>query len=178
MEAGGKLGPYHLVREIGRGGMGVVLKATDSRDGRTVAIKLINGTHTWDERSRIALVREAGATAGLEHPNVVSIYDVNQQGGNLYIVMEYLDGISLDRLMRQDWPLALKLQFIAQLCDALAYAQDHGIVHRDVKPNNMLILRDASVKVVDFGIAALAQISEPKAMRYTGTGVRHERSSL
>jgi len=100
------IGPYALIGELGRGGMGVVLKATDSRDGRTVAIKLIDREGYQDERARMALVREAGATASLRHPNVVSVYDVNQFKGNLYIVMEYLEGASLERLIRRSWPLS------------------------------------------------------------------------
>lgn len=165
------IGPYTVDREIGCGGMGIVLKATDSRDGRVVAIKLISGTSVQSERARIALVREAGATACLQHPNIVSIYDVNQHRGTLYIVMEYLDGASLDRLIRKRTPLGLeqRLQIVTQLCDALAYAHKQGIVHRDVKPANIFILRDGCVKVVDFGLAALAQISGPRKTRWNGT---------
>jgi serine/threonine protein kinase len=165
------LGPYTLVGEIGRGGMGVVLKATNSRDGRFVAIKLIRGEGVKDERSRIALVREAGATASLRHRNIVSIYDVNQYRGNLYIVMEFLEGASLERLILRRWPLELqqRLEIIVQLCEALAYAHEQGVVHRDIKPANIFILHDGTVKVLDFGVAAVAQISGSNLAGWGGT---------
>ena len=193
------IGPYTLVREIGRGGMGVVFKATDTRDGRGVAIKLINRSalptllqvmgqrmSAQDklvalrlfqkrvselQRARIALVREAGTTAGLQHPNIVSIYDVGQHEGNLYIVMEYLSGASAEKLIRLRSPLNLsqRLQIVIQLCDALAYAHERGVVHLDVKPANIFVLRDGAVKVLDFGIAAIAQISGLKALKFIGT---------
>jgi serine/threonine protein kinase len=165
------IGPYALFGEIGHGGMGVVLKATDTRDDRPVAIKLVNARRIRDERSRLGLVREAGATASLRHPNIVSIYDVNQHRGHLYIVMEYLDGSPLDQLILRQWPLSLKhrLQIIAQLCEALGFAHERGIVHRDVKPANIFILQDGSVKVVDFGLAALAQITAPEPTQWVGT---------
>jgi len=178
--------------------MGVVFKATDSRDGRAVAIKLINRSalptlmefvhqraaqHKFLDiplfqkrvselqRLRLALVREAGTTASLQHPNIVSIYDLGQHEGNLYIVMEYLSGASAEKLIRLRSPLDLsqRLQIVIQLCDALAYAHERGVVHLDVKPANIFVLRDGAVKVLDFGIAAIAQISESKALRFIGT---------
>jgi serine/threonine protein kinase len=165
------LGPYTLVGEIGHGGMGVVLKAIDSRDGRSVAIKLISGKGVKDERARIGLVREAGATSSLRHRNIVSIYDVNQYRGNLYIVMEFLEGASLERLILRRWPLKLqqRLQIIVQLCGALAHAHERGVVHRDIKPANIFILRDGTVKVLDFGLAAVAQISGSNLTGWVGT---------
>ncbi|HKM66754.1 MAG TPA: serine/threonine-protein kinase [Candidatus Acidoferrum sp.] len=165
------LAPYTIVGEIGRGGMGVVLKAIDSRDARVVAIKLIQKIAVWNESSRIALVREAGATASLQHPNIVSIYDVNQYKGNIYLVMEYLDGVPLEQLIRKRYRLGLKhkLQFVVQICQALAYAHERGVVHRDIKPQNVFILRNGTVKVLDFGLAAVAQIAGSSSPALTGT---------
>jgi len=141
--------------------MGVVLKAKDSRDNTSVAIKLINSSGIWDQNARTALVREAEVTARLQHPNIVSIYDVGQHDGNLYIVMEYLRGRTLQWLIQNRWPLTteLRLQILIQLCEALAYAHERGIFHLDVKPLNMIVLSDGLVKVLDFGITARAQIS-------------------
>jgi len=165
------IGPYTLIDELGRGGMGVVIRAADTRNNRPVAIKLISGRGDQDVRTRMGLVREAGATALLRHPHIVSIYDVNQHRGHLYIVMEYLDGSSLDRLLRRQWPLSLKhrLKIIIQLCEALGHAHEQHIVHRDVKPANIFVLRDGNIKVVDFGLGALAQISKPQLTRWSGT---------
>jgi serine/threonine protein kinase len=165
------IGPYTLVHEIGRGGMGVVFKAIDPLSGQAVAIKLIKPTGTGILRARTALVREAGATASLQHPNIVSVYDLGQHEGNLYIVMEYLSGASAEILIQQRSPIGLhqKLQIVIQLCDALDHAHGRGVVHFDVKPANIFILRDGTVKVLDFGVAAIAQISDPKAPRFIGT---------
>jgi serine/threonine protein kinase len=166
-----QLGPYNLIGEIGRGGMGVVLKAREPRRDRHVAIKLINSRDIRNEQARLSLIREASATASLNHSNIVSIYDVNQYKGHLYIVMEYLDGAPLDKLIKTGWPISLKhrLQIIAELCDALAFAHDRGIVHRDIKPSNIFVLRTGTVKVVDFGLAALAQINTTRLQGWAGT---------
>jgi serine/threonine protein kinase len=161
-------GPYRDLQELGRGGMGVVYKATDSRDGRVVALKRISGSAASDQRARLLLVREAGATAQLQHPNIVRVYDVGQENAVLYIVMEYLDGVPLNRLIRPPNLLSApeSLTIVIQLCDALDYAHRNGIVHRDVKPANIVILRDKSVKVLDFGITAACQMStSPSAVR-------------
>lgn len=165
------LGPYTLTGEIGRGGMGVVLKAKDTHRDRDVAIKFINNRDIRDERARLGLIREASATASLNHSNIVSIYDVNQYKGHLYIVMEYLSGAPLNRLIRSRWPLSLqhRLQIIAEVCDALAFAHDQGVVHRDIKPANIFILRNGTAKVVDFGLAALAQINTTRLQGWAGT---------
>ncbi len=165
------LGPYALVGEIGRGGMGVVLKAIDTRNNRAVAIKLVHRKNVRDERARISLIREAGATACLRHPDIVSIYDVGQHKGNLYVVMEYLEGLSLEHLLMRQWPLSLRhrLQIIAELCDALGFAHEKGIVHRDIKPANIFVLRDGSTKILDFGLAAIAQIVDPNNESWSGT---------
>jgi serine/threonine-protein kinase len=158
-----KIGPYNILRELGHGGMGVVYQATDSRDRRMVAIKMIL-VESSAELYRMALVREASATSKLQHPNIVSIYDIAQQKGQLYFVMEYLEGAPLDKLIRSKQPLSLpqKLNIVIQLCDALDYAHQHGVIHRDVKPANIFILRNGIVKLVDFGLAALLEVSNSK----------------
>lgn len=161
------IGRYSIFGEIGRGGMGVVLKAKDATNGRVCAIKLLNKIGNQQQHMRLALVREAGATASIRHPNIVSVHDVGQYQGNLYIVMEFLDGISLDRALARKWrPSAGNAQeIISQVADALGYAHSCGIVHRDIKPSNIFILRDGTVKLLDFGLAGLAQIASGSLIR-------------
>jgi len=157
------IGRYAVIRELGRGGMGIVYKAKDSRDGRIVAIKTITTREIRNPLQRIVLVREAGVTARLIHPNIVSVYDVGHHKGLLFVVMEYLEGCPLHRLIDENQPLTLneRLEIAAQLCDALAYANEQGVVHRDVKDANTFVLPDLTVKVLDFGIAAFCQVASP-----------------
>jgi serine/threonine protein kinase len=167
-----RIGKYDVLYELGAGGMGVVFKAFDSHAGRTVAIKMIGGRGDivaslrparrgarppgLDPDRRIALVREAREVSKLHHPNIIEVLDYGQHYGLLYIVMEYLEGRSLDRIIasRAAIPLGAKLSIIIQLCDALAYAHSQGLIHRDVKPPNTFVLTDGRVKVLDFGLAA------------------------
>lgn len=153
-------GPYRELEEIGRGGMGVVYKARDSRDGRTLAVKTIQYLASTDQQARLALVREAGLMARLKHPNIATVFDVGRQEGFLFIAMEYLEGDPLNRAMqkREALTFSRRLEVIRQTCMALQHAHEHGIVHRDVKPGNIFVLQDGSVKVLDFGISAICQI--------------------
>jgi serine/threonine protein kinase len=153
-----RIGDNKIVSKIGEGGMGTVFKAIDPR-GSTVAVKVIGGIkHDRKAKAnmsnRIGLVREARLAAELRHPNIVEIYDIGQQGGTLYVVMEYLEGVPLDRRMRgRRIGLSEGLRIVAQVCDALHYAHSRGVVHRDIKPGNIFIMADGTVKVLDFGLA-------------------------
>lgn len=149
------IGPYTVIAEIGQGGMGIVYKATDPSDDRTVAIKMIKGFAAQNQQGRMGFVREARAAGSLNHPNIVKIYDIGQHKGWLYIVMEYLQGEPLDRVIRSQsaLPIGQKLQILIQLCDALDHAHGNGVIHRDVKPANVFIAQNGTVKVVDFGLA-------------------------
>ncbi len=149
-----KIGKYEVVDLIGRGGMGVVYKARDPQLDRLVAIKMIIGANP-------ALMKrfdvEARSTAGLQHQNIVTIYDFGNQDGNPYLVMEYLEGSSLESIISSGRSLSLasKLGICIAICNGLNYAHDRGIIHRDIKPANVMVLNDDTVKIVDFGIARI-----------------------
>jgi tRNA A-37 threonylcarbamoyl transferase component Bud32 len=149
-----KIGKYEVVDLIGRGGMGVVYKARDPQLDRLVAIKMIIGANP-------ALLKrfdvEARSTAGLQHQNIVTIYDFGNQDGNPYLVMEYLEGSSLESAISSGRTISLanKLRICINICNGLAYAHERGIIHRDIKPANVMLLNDDSVKIVDFGIARI-----------------------
>src|SRR6266852_4104992 len=136
------IGRYTVIGEVGRGGMGVVYKAIDT-DGQMVAIKLIgkalrSAQPAARESARMGLVREATLASRLHHPNITSVFDIGQERGQLYIVMEYLDGRPLNLFCRSTPKLTLrrKLEIVAELCDGLHHAHGWGVIHRDVKPGN------------------------------------------
>jgi len=149
------IGPYAVISEIGRGGMGVVYKAQNPTNSQTVAIKMISGIQALDETHRMGLVREARTAGNLWHPNIVRVHDIGQHKGWLYLVMEYLEGDPLDRCIRSGPSLDIreKLSILIQLCNGLAYAESFGIVHRDIKPPNVFVLSDRAIKILDFGLA-------------------------
>ena len=155
-----QIGKYRVLERIGRGGMGTVFKAHDPILDRPVALKVISPEIEVTDELRARFFREAQACARLSHPNIITIYDMGEHDGRLFIVMELLDGEELRRLIAQSKPLALedKLSVIAQICDGLHYAHEKGIVHRDVKPGNIFLLRNGQVKILDFGIAQIATI--------------------
>ncbi len=150
-----KLGKYDVLDVIGRGGMGIVYKATDPGIGRVVAIKMVTGGIGNDPELLMRFYREAQSAGKLQHPNIVTVYDLGDQDGNPYMVMEYLEGESLESIIasRRSLPLEQKLNIIIQLCNALGYAHQHNVIHRDIKPANVMVLKDLTVKIVDFGIA-------------------------
>jgi eukaryotic-like serine/threonine-protein kinase len=156
----GSLGPegrYRLVRRIGVGGMGEVWEADDTVLGRRVALKVLVQELADDARATSRFVREARATAKLTHPNVTRVYDFGRDGGVPYLVMEFLEGETLaDRLAGGPMPPAEAARICAAVADALEAAHSRGIIHRDIKPGNVLLTSAGEVKVMDFGIAAAA----------------------
>lgn len=155
-----QLGRYEVLGELGQGAMGVVYKATDPLIDRQVAIKTINLSLAQDEEDEYEsrFYQEAKAAGRLNHPNIVTIYDVGKSGDIAYIAMEFLQGRELRDIMRDDgrMPVDQVLDVVAQVASGLAYAHEHGIVHRDIKPSNIMIIRDGHVKITDFGIARMA----------------------
>jgi serine/threonine protein kinase len=151
-----RIGAYDIVDVIGRGGMGTVFRGTDPRIGRTVAIKML--TAAADDPDLLErFYREAKYTGNLHHPNIVTVYELGHQDGVPYLVMEYLEGVSLEGVIAsgRPMPIAEKLGIVLQVCSGLTYAHKQNLVHRDIKPANIVILSDGTAKIVDFGIALL-----------------------
>jgi Tol biopolymer transport system component/predicted Ser/Thr protein kinase len=149
---------YRILSRLGAGGMGEVYLAEDTQLDRKVAIKLLPPESTADDQAKKRLVREARAAAKLDHPNICSIYEVGEEDGHSFIVMQYLEGETLANLI-QHKPLDLResLDIAAQVADALAEAHAHQIMHRDIKPQNIMITARGQVKVLDFGLAKVVQ---------------------
>ena len=155
---------YRIEGEIGRGGMGVVYRAVDTRLGRAVAIKVLPLDMTGDPERQRRFLREAQSASALNHPNIVTIYEVGEDGETTFIAMELVDGTPLDRLLAQaPLPVATALEYAVQIASALAAAHARGIIHRDIKPANIVITRDGRAKVLDFGIAKLIDLPASEA---------------
>jgi eukaryotic-like serine/threonine-protein kinase len=164
-------GRYRIVRRIGSGGMANVYLAEDQELGRRVAIKILNDRHANDEQFVERFRREAKNAASLSHPNIVSIYDRGLAEGTYYIAMEHLDGRNLKELLiaRGPAPPKIAIQYTRGILAALAFAHRHSIVHRDIKPHNVLVDRDNRVKVTDFGIARAGASQMTEAGSIVGT---------
>jgi tetratricopeptide (TPR) repeat protein len=155
-----QIGKYTVIDVIGAGGMGIVFRAHDPAIGRTVAIKMLKKTETSGATGLFDrfFSREMKSTGSLNHKNIVTVFDSGEQDGNPYLVMEYLDGEPISKLIseRRAFTLVDKLDVVIQICDGLQYAHDRNIIHRDVKPANVILLADGTVKIVDFGVARIA----------------------
>lgn len=148
---------YEIREIIGEGGMAIVYRALDHRLNRDVAVKIMRDEMAADEEFRRRFCTESHAVAMLSHPNIVAVYDVSHNDNVEYIVMELVDGITLKQYMERKGVVAWKevVHFTKQISKALAHAHERGIIHRDIKPQNIMLLRDGTIKVGDFGIAAL-----------------------
>jgi serine/threonine-protein kinase len=164
LPSGARLGPYEIQSAIGAGGMGEVYKARDTRLDRTVAIKILPEALAADSQFRDRFDREARAISQLDHPHICALYDVGEQHGTAYLVMQYLEGETLaDRLTRGALPLELALQVAVQITNALVTAHKAGIVHRDLKPANIMLTKSGA-KLLDFGVAKLRGPAAPISM--------------
>ncbi|SPE38243.1 Serine/threonine protein kinase [Candidatus Sulfopaludibacter sp. SbA6] len=153
LTSGTRLGPYEILAPIGAGGMGEVYRARDTRLDRTVAIKVLPGHLTHDPQLRERFDREARAVSSLNHPNICVLHDVGEEGGVGFLVMEYLEGESLAaRLQRGPLPVAAALRYAVEIAGALDAAHRRGVVHRDLKPGN-IVLTKTGAKLLDFGLA-------------------------
>ena len=159
-----KIGNYDIQAELGRGGFGRVYRAYDPRVRRLVAIKVLASDGDPDMLARFRA--EAGLTGNLNHKNIVTVYEYGEQDGTPYLVMQLLEGENMAQIIEKKRPLSImhKVQIMSQVAEALHYAHQNGVVHRDVKPANIMLLPDGNVKIMDFGIA-----------RMTGQGTRRTR---
>src|SRR5215510_4827924 len=164
---GTRLGPYEIVSPIGAGGMGEVYKARDTRLDRIVAIKILPEALTGDPQFRERFAREARAISQLDHPHICTLHDVGEQNGTSFLVMQCLEGETLEaRLRKGALPLDQALQIAIQIADALDKAHLKGIVHRDLKPGNVMLTKSGA-KLLDFGLAKV----QPAAVAASGLSI-------
>ena len=152
-----RIGKYEIIEELGHGGMGVVYRGIDNAIGREVAIKTLTEGFADDPTMLGRFYDEVRITGNLNHPSIVTVYEVGDENGTPYIVMECVKGLSLDKILgsRDQMPMADRLRIVEQTCSALGYAHQNNVIHRDVKPANIFVLPDGNAKLLDFGIARL-----------------------
>ncbi len=152
-----KYGRYEVIREVGRGSMGMVFQARDPQIDRLVAIKVLRQDRMASEGFVERFLKEARAIGRLSHPNIVAVYDVGEDQGTIYIAMEFLEGASLDTLQSPEKTLSVSeiADLGIQVAEALHYAHERGVTHRDIKPSNIIIEQSGRVKITDFGIARI-----------------------
>jgi serine/threonine protein kinase len=169
LTAGTKLGPYEIQSPLGAGGMGEVYRARDTRLERTVAIKILPSHLSDNVQARQRFEREARAVSSLSHPNICTLYDVGQQDGASYLVMEYLEGETLaDRLRKGPLPLDQVAKYGIEICEGLEKAHRSGVVHRDLKPGNIMLTKSGA-KLMDFGLAKSATADKPPSSGLSAT---------
>ena len=168
LQTGTRLGPYEVVGAIGEGGMGEVYRAKDTRLGREVALKVLPAALAEDPGRRARFEREAQTVATLSHPNIVSLFDTGTHDGRLFVVMELLEGETLrDRLAKGSLPIRKAVETAMQIARGLSAAHEKGLVHRDLKPANIFLVGDGQVKILDFGLARQAALSDISETRTT-----------
>ncbi|MDD2709504.1 MAG: protein kinase [Verrucomicrobiae bacterium] len=168
---GQTIGKYVLRRIIGRGAMGMVYLAQDSETGQDVAVKFLAGEFATKDEFVIRFKNEAQACSSLDHPNIIRVFDVGEEGGTYYMVMEYVDGKDLGYYLKVQDKLkeSQTLPWLKQSARALGYAHQHGIVHRDLKPENIMITKEGEVKIADLGLSKNLGTDEEMSMTMSGT---------
>lgn len=163
---------YRILKEIGKGGMGVVYKAEDTKLHRTVAIKALSADLVGDEKARARFLREARAASAIDHPNICTVYEVNEAEDVLFFVMQYIDGKTLKKFIGgRPLPLDQSLEFSLEIADALAEAHRRNVIHRDIKSSNIMLNERNQLKILDFGLAKVVTPS-------TGTSGAHQTAEL
>jgi len=165
-----RIGKYDVIDVLGRGGMGVVYRGVDKAIGREVAIKTLTDGFAGDPGMLARFYEEGRRTGRLNHPNIVTVYDLGDDNGTPFIVMECVDGDPLDKLIRNGTPIAMadRLRIVEEVCAALGYAHRNKVIHRDVKPANIFVQPDGKAKLLDFGIARLEKRDQENSMTRTG----------
>jgi eukaryotic-like serine/threonine-protein kinase len=164
LTAGDRVGPYQIISPLGSGGMGEVYRAKDPRLGRDVAVKVLPAQFSVDADRLRRFEQEARAAAALNHPNILAVHDIGQRDGAPYIVSELLEGQTLrDAFRHGALPVNKAIEYAIQICQGLAAAHEKGIVHRDVKPENVFVTKDGRIKILDFGLAKLTDVAVPGA---------------
>ncbi|MGH9722551.1 MAG: serine/threonine-protein kinase [Bryobacteraceae bacterium] len=164
MDSPPRLANYQVLEKAGQGGMGVVYKARDTRLDRLVAIKALPSDRVADPERKRRFIQEARAASALQHPNIVTIYDLLTENDGDFLVMEFVEGKTLAELIpRGGMDLDDAIRYAAQIADALARAHAAGIVHRDLKPGNVIVTAEGRVKLLDFGLAKLTAPEPPQA---------------
>ena len=174
-KTGEKIGPYEVLSSIGAGGMGQVYRARDTRLGREVALKILPAEFSIDRERLLRFEQEARSASALNHPNIITIYDVGSSNSTAYLSMELVQGRSLRTILDEGlMPLRKVLNIATQLADGLAKAHAAGIVHRDLKPENLMISKDGFLKILDFGVAKMTLVATDQASHLqtqTGAGM-------
>src|SRR5438128_9074329 len=169
--AGTQLGPYEILSPLGAGGMGEVYRARDTRLEREVAIKVLPTDFAKDADRLRRFEQEARATSALNHPNILTIYDIGTHDGAPYIVSELLLGETLrERMTEGPLPVRKAIDFAVQIARGLAAAHEKGVVHRDLKPENVFVTNDGRIKILDFGLAKLTETSTASDIRTVASG--------
>ena len=165
-----RIGKYDIIEVLGRGGMGVVYRAVDKQIGREVAVKTLTQGVAGDKEMLARFYEEGRKTGRLNHPHIVTVYDLGEDQGVPYIVMERVEGDPLDKIIARDTPFSMmdRLRIIEETCAALGYAHSNNVIHRDVKPANIFVQPDGKAKLLDFGIARLERRSQDISLTRTG----------
>jgi Tol biopolymer transport system component len=168
LASGTQLGPYRVIELLGAGGMGEVYRAQDTRLGRTVALKLLPEERSLDPERRLRMLQEARTVSALNHPNILGLHDLAEADLHQFLVLEYVPGRTLDQVIpRHGLPLDEAVRYAVQIANALAAAHEAGVIHRDLKPGNIMVTDKGTVKLLDFGLAKMVQ---PVAARPTASG--------
>ena len=170
LTSGTKLGPYEIVAPLGAGGMGEVYRAKDTRLGRDVALKILPESFAREADRLRRFEQEARAVAALNHPNILAVFDIGQHEGSPFLVSELLEGDTLRAALDGGaLPQRKTIEYGVQIAHGLAAAHEKGIVHRDLKPENIFITKDGRIKILDFGLAKLAQLAGSDSQEITLT---------